>query len=488
MKVYLDTVGCRLNQSEIEMMARQFRAAGHEIVSLAQAADLAVVNTCAVTAEAASDSRAKIRHIARTGVQDVVATGCWVTLQPTQAAALPNVSRVIHNDRKDFLVSEVLSLPEETFALEPIVRKPLPGLRRRTRAFIKAQDGCNNHCTFCVTTVARGQSSSRPSAAVIADIQAALDGGTKEIVLTGVHLGSWGQDAGGGRREAEGRRREAGDGRQEAGGGRQEAGDRRREAGGGRQEAGGGRQEAGDRRQKAGGRRQEEAGGRHLRDLVEAILRETDVPRLRLSSLEPWDLDASFFSLWEDPRLCRHLHLPLQSGCAATLKRMARKTTPASFRKLVAAARATMPDVAITTDVIAGFPGETEAEFAESLDFVREMDFAGGHAFTYSPRPGTAAARMAGQVEPHIRKERNAIYRAVFDEAARNFQKNFIGWRMPVLWESTTQLDDRGWRMEGWTGNYLRVAATAPRPMWNEISPVLLQSFVGEGLAGQIVV
>jgi threonylcarbamoyladenosine tRNA methylthiotransferase MtaB len=421
MKVYLDTVGCRLNQSEIEMMARQFRAAGHEIVSLAQTADLAVVNTCAVTAEAASDSRAKIRHVARTGVQDVVATGCWATLQPTQAAALPNVSRVINNDRKDFLVSEILSLPEEAFALEPIARQPLPGLRRRTRAFIKAQDGCNNHCTFCVTTVARGQSSSRSASAVIADIQAALDGGTKEIVLTGVHLGSWGQEL-----------------------------------------------------------------GIHLRNLVEAILHETDVPRLRLSSLEPWDLDASFFSLWDDPRLCRHLHLPLQSGCMATLKRMARKTTPASFRKLVAAARTAMPDAAITTDVIAGFPGETEAEFAESLDFFREMDFAGGHAFTYSPRPGTAAARMTGQLDPHIRKERNAIYRGVFDEAARSFQKNFIGRRMPVLWESTTLLDDRGWRMEGWTGNYLRVAATAPRPMWNEISPVLLQSFVGEGLAGQI--
>ena len=421
MKVYLDTVGCRLNQSEIEIMARQFRAAGHEIVSLAQNADLAVVNTCAVTAEAVSDSRGKLRQVARTGACDIVATGCWATLQPEQAAALPNVSRVVDNCRKDSLVSEILDLPEEAFQIEPIARQPLPGLRRRTRAFIKAQDGCNNHCTFCITTIARGESSSRPLAAVIADIQSALDGGAKEIVLTGVHLGSWGQEL-----------------------------------------------------------------GLHLRDLIRAILREMDVPRLRLSSLEPWDLDDSFFSLWEDSRLCRHLHLPLQSGCARTLRRMARKTTPASFRKLVAAARQSMPDVAITTDVIAGFPGETESEFAESLDFVGEMDFAGGHAFTYSPRPGTAAARMGEQLELQIRKERNAIYRSLFDEAARKFQERFIGWKMPVLWESTTQLDDRGWRVEGWTGNYLRVAATAPRPMWNEISPVLLQSFVGDGLTGQI--
>src|SRR5581483_9676306 len=342
MKIYLDTIGCRLNQSEIESMARQFRAAGHEIVATAAGADTAVVNTCAVTAEAASDSRGRIRRIARAGVNEIVATGCWTTLQPREAAALPNVIRVISNDRKEFLVAETLNLPLETFDLEPLNRVPLPGIHRRTRAFIKAQDGCDNHCTFCITTVARGVSRSRPVADVVNDVQFALDGGSKEIVLTGVHLGSWGQDF-----------------------------------------------------------------NKHLRDLVKAVLRETDVPRLRLSSLEPWDLDADFFALWEDPRLCQHLHLPLQSGCAATLRRMARKTTPASFRDLVADARQAMPDAAITTDVIAGFPGETEAEFAESLDFIREMNFAGGHAFTYSPRPGTGAARMGGQVRPEVRKERN---------------------------------------------------------------------------------
>src|SRR5690242_18533683 len=194
MKIYLDTIGCRLNQSEIESMARGFRAAGHEIVTSAQMADLAVVNTCAVTNEAAVDSRGKIRQIGRAGVGEIIATGCWATLQPQQATALPNVRRVVTNDRKDRLVSEVLDLPQESFDLEPVAREPLPGLRRRTRAFIKVQDGCDNHCTFCVTTIARGEGRSRSVAEVILDIQSALKGGTKEIVLTGVHLGSWGYD------------------------------------------------------------------------------------------------------------------------------------------------------------------------------------------------------------------------------------------------------------------------------------------------------
>jgi threonylcarbamoyladenosine tRNA methylthiotransferase MtaB len=430
MKVYLDTIGCRLNQSEIETMARQFRAAGHEIVATADMADLAVVNTCTVTSQAAADSRGAIRRIARAGVGKIVATGCWATLQPEKAVALPNVLRVVNNAHKDNLVPDLLDIPAESFDLEPIAREPLPGLRQRTRAFIKVQDGCDNHCTFCITTVARGEGRSRPLADVITDIQSALDGGTKEIVLTGVHLGSWGYDL--------------------------------------------------STSLKAGL-------NAHLRDLVRAILDQTDTPRLRLSSLEPWDLDADFFSLWENERLCQHLHLPLQSGCASTLRRMARKTTPASFRDLVAAARQIMPEAAITTDVIAGFPGETDEEFARSLEFIREMDFAGGHAFTYSPRPGTAAARLGGQVRHEVRKERNAILREVFEEGAIAYRQRFVGGETSVLWESVAQMDGQGWQMEGLTGNYLRVTAYAPQPRWNLLERVLLTRRTEAGLSGEII-
>ena len=422
MKIYLDTVGCRLNQSEIETMARQFRAAGHEIVASAQGADLAVVNTCAVTSDAAADSRQMIRHLARAGVPQIIPTGCWTTLQPKEAANLPNVRKVVSNSEKENLVAQFNSefrIQNSEFDLEPLSRQPLPGLHRRTRAFIKIQDGCDNACTFCITTVARGEGRSRPLADVIRDIQFALAGGTKETVLTGVHLGSWGQEW-----------------------------------------------------------------GQHLRELVRAILDQTDTPRLRLSSLEPWDLDADFFGLWRDRRLCGHLHLPLQSGSRSVLKRMARKTTPESFRELVAAARSVMPEAAVTTDVIAGFPGESEEEFAETLDFVREMGFAGGHVFAYSARPGTAAARMKGQIRPEVRKKRNAVLREAFEESAQAYRQKFVGRRMSVLWESVSELDEWGWQMEGWTENYLRVRAASSSPRWNELDEVELVEASGEGLKG----
>ena len=422
MKLYLDTIGCRLNQAEIESMARQFRVLGHQIVSTPELAELAVVNTCAVTSQAASDSRGKIRNIARAGVNEIVVTGCWSTLQPSEAAALPNVLRVVTNDKKDDLVAEFFDLPKDYFEIEPLSRTPLPGLHRRTRAFIKVQDGCDNHCTFCVTTIARGESRSRSLADVIDDVNLAVAGGTKEIVLTGVHLGSWGQDF-----------------------------------------------------------------GSHLRDLVKSILCETDTPRLRLSSLEPWDLDADFFSLWEDDRLMPHLHLPLQSGSESTLRRMLRKITPDSFRELVSAARNVMPDAAITTDIIAGFPGETEQEFAETLAYVDEMNFAGGHVFSYSPRLGTGAAKMKGQVRPELRKKRNHILHDALEESANVYRQRFVGTKTSVLWESTSEFGEFGWQMEGWTGNYLRVAARASSPRWNEVDEVELVELKGPTVNGVIL-
>jgi threonylcarbamoyladenosine tRNA methylthiotransferase MtaB len=424
MKVFLDTVGCRLNQSEIERMARQFRAAGHELVGAPDQAELAVVNTCTVTREAAADSRSRLRAANRAGVKQIVATGCWATIEPAKAAALPGVQHVVINARKELLVPEVLGLPADKFDLDPIAREPLPGLRMRTRAFIKVQDGCDNACTFCITTVARGGGRSRTIHAVLSEVRAALEGGTQEIVLTGVHLGSWGQEF---------------------------------------------------------------EQPLHLRHLVETILKETDTPRLRLSSLEPWDLDADFFALWQDPRLCRHLHLPLQSGSRGVLKRMLRHTTPESFRDLVAAARQVMPQVAITTDVIAGFPGETEAEFAETLEFIREIDFAGGHVFTYSPRPGTPAARMKGQLPKQIRKARNAALRGAFAEMGAAYRRRFLGQALPVLWEASAQMNERGWLMQGLTDNYLRVTTTAPAPRWNRIDPVRLSGLSDGGLTGEIL-
>lgn len=423
MKIYLDMVGCRLNQAEIEQMARQFRAQGHEIAESAALAELVVVNTCSVTSEAAADSRQKIRQATRAGAGEVVPTGCWTSLAPAEALALPGVQRIVLNDDKDNLVPDLLGLPREEFDLEPLARLSLPGLRQRTRAFVKVQDGCDNACTFCITTVARGAGKSRPAANVLDDINAALLGGAQEVVLTGVHLGSWGQDF---------------------------------------------------------------SPPLHLRDLVALILSDTDVPRLRLSSLEPWDLDEGFFSLWENPRLMPHLHLPLQSGSDSVLKRMRRKTTPDTFRALVEAARSVQPEIAITTDVIAGFPGETDEEFSETLAFVNGIQFAGGHVFTYSARPGTPAARMKNHNPRDIRKRRNAILRAAFAESGKAYRQQFIGRTASVLWESARELTESGWKMEGLSGNYMRVTAIAPQARWNQIDRVRLTALEGDGMVGEI--
>lgn len=423
MNVFLDTIGCRLNQAEIEKIASQLRQAGHRIVTSAAEADMVIVNTCAVTTEAASDSRQKIRQAVRAGAGQVVVTGCWATLEPAGAEKIPGVTRVIGNPLKDQLVKEIFNI-EETFDLEPIARQPLPGAHLRTRAFIKVQDGCNNFCTFCITRLARGKSKSRAAADVIRDIQAAGAGGAKEIVLTGVNLGAWGRDF---------------------------------------------------------------SQPTSLRYLVETILQETDIPRMRLSSLEPWDLDEDFFKLWQNPRLCRHLHLPLQSGSAAVLKRMVRKTTPQGFLSLVNMARQVSPQMAITTDIITGFPGETESEFDETRKLVEEIQFAGGHVFTYSSRPGTAAEKMTGEVPQAVKKQRSSILRAALAESGEHFRGQFVGKELEVLWEAGHQHGDHGWQLHGLTDNYIKVSAFSQTQRWNRFDPVRMERMIPDGLQGAIV-
>jgi len=412
MKVYLDTVGCRLNQSEIETYSQQLVAAGHTLVSSMEEADLMVLNTCTVTAAAASDSRQKVRQANKAGVEEIVVTGCLSSLKPETMANMPGVVRVVPNQNKDHLVADLLNIPMEQLQTQDLLRQPVPGKRLRTRAFIKVQDGCNNKCTFCITTIARGPGNSRDISEIVRDVQAAIDADVQEVVLTGVHLGSWGKDFN---------------------------------------------------------------HPQHLSDLIRHLLADTDLTRLRVSSLEPWNLDESFFDLWQDPRLCRHLHLPLQSGSATVLRRMARKTTPEAFAHLVHAARERIPEVAITTDLIAGFPGETEEEFTEGLRFVESMAFAGAHVFTYSARPGTAAAKMPDQVHNFTRKERNAALRAVTERTAREYHAQFAGQQADVLWENAHPISGSDlWHLTGLTDNYLRVQAESEKPLWNTITPARL--------------
>ena len=421
MKVYLDMVGCRLNQSEIESFAQQFEARGHTLTGDPGQADLAVVNTCTVTVAAAADSRKKIRRFARKGAKEVIATGCWATLEPERAQELSGVSAVIPNAQKDDLVSHILDIEPEVFDQEPLEREMIPGARLRTRAFIKAQDGCDHRCTFCITTLARGKSTSIHIPDILDQVRAAERGGAQEVVLTGVQLGSWGHDL------------------------------------------------------------DEDLGLHHV---LQAILEETDVPRVRLSSIEPWDVEPPLIRLLTDDRVARQLHLPLQSGSADTLQRMARMITPQEYAALVDQIRAVDPEIAITTDIMVGFPGETQETFQESLHFVQEMRFADAHIFTYSKREGTTAARLPDQVDHPLRKERHARMDEVVTASAQRYRKSFVGREMDVLWESVTRMEDQRWKMSGLTDNYLRVRATADRDLWNQITTVELTELTDRGLKG----
>ena len=430
MNVFFDMVGCRLNQAEIEKMGMEFRQAGHTVVANATEADLVVVNTCSVTQQAASDSRQKIRRYAADQKIEVIATGCWSTLEPANAQTLGQRISVIHNQDKDSLVANYLrqqpaQSTDHLFDKEPLERLAVAGLRQKTRAFIKVQDGCDNRCTFCITTIARGNGISVDAKSVINEINAAWLAGSKEVVLTGVHLGSWGQDL---------------------------------------------------------------TQPLHLANLLDMIIAETDVPRIRLSSLEPWDLNEQFFIRWSNPRLCRHLHLPLQSGSDATLRRMLRKTSRASFRQLTEQARKNISGLSITTDLIAGFPGETDKEFNETLAFVEEMQFSGGHVFTYSEREGTPAARIRQTVPYPIRKDRNKQLQAVIHQSAEEFKASQIGQQAEVLWEASNVRTEDGWLMSGLTSNYIKVFAHARRYLWNQIDAVQLSGIHAEGMLGNILV
>lgn len=411
--VYLDYTGCRLNEAEIEQMAREFCARGNIITRDISQADLIIINTCAVTNEAARKTRKQIFQAGRANSQaQIVTTGCYAHLEPGALAALPGVSRVIDNLDKERLVaivSEGSERPE--YEQEPIQRHGslAPGTLGRTRAFVKVQDGCDNACTFCITTLARGAGRSRPERDVLTEIETLLQTGYKEIVLTGVHLASYGHDRG-------------------------------------------------------------LNGGLQL--LVQAILRHTPPPRLRLSSLEPWDLHPEFFDLWEDGRLCPHVHLPLQSGCDSTLRRMARRTSQASFTALADAARKRISGLSLTTDLIVGFPGETETEYEETVSFVLSIGFSRLHVFPYSMRPGTAAARMRHQVPDEVKSSRKKRLLDISDELWQRFQRAHLGKEATVLWESARGSTPDGFVWQGYTASYLRVGTTSPLSLFNTITPV----------------
>jgi threonylcarbamoyladenosine tRNA methylthiotransferase MtaB len=417
MRVYLDNIGCRLNWSEIEMLARQFAAAGHLVVATPLEADIILVNTCAVTAQAERKTRHELRSLHRENPDAQIAVlGCFPTLRSELSRDLPGVAWVVPNADKvrtvDLLTAEPLS--------PSLWREPTEEAEMlRTRAFVKVQDGCDNHCTYCIIPSLRGPSRSRPLTDIVAEVRTLVEeGDCQEVVLTGASLGAYGRDLG---------------------------------------------------------------PDVSLRSLIETLLADSDVPRLRISSLEPWDVDETFFELWDDPRLCRQIHLPLQAGSDATLRRMGRPITVGEFTRLVRVARAAISVLAVTTDVLVGFPGEDECAFRQSYALVEQMAFAKLHVFPYSPRPGTPATRLPHQVPSHVRGERARRMRELGAEQRRRYKERFLGRDLDVLWEKRR----RDGRWTGWTDNYIRVVAHEEANLRNQITPARLVALENGYVSGE---
>ena len=396
MLVALTSLGCRLNEAELEHWAAGFQADGHQLTNSVDNADLVVVNTCAVTREAAKKSRQLIRRSHRRNAKaKLVVSGCYAGLQPDIKNEFAGIDLIIGNPEKDRLVDIV----KQRLAIDS-----MPGLatepaeaalfaRGRNRAFVKVQDGCRHKCTFCIVTVARGEERSRNIGDIVAEINRLHAQCILEVILTGVHIGGYGNDL-----------------------------------------------------------------DTDLPALIKAILAETDIPRVRLGSVEPWNLDEDFFSLFDDPRFMPHLHLPLQSGSDTVLRRMGRRCKTTDFANLVRTAKERIPDMNVTTDVIAGFPGETDEEWQRTLDFCQVMGFSHIHVFPYSRRKGTRAAILSGHVPVEVKKHRCRQLHLLAQQLKHDFMKRYAGRSFPVLVESDTgAINDQTVRF-GYSPNYLRVA------------------------------
>lgn len=397
MYIYLKTLGCRLNEAELETWAQAFQKAGHQITREVKQAHVVIINSCAVTADASRKSRQLIRRVHRDNPSaKLVISGCYVSLNEDEAAQLLGVDLVISNKNKDQLVEQTLTaLNLETMpAMSTEPGETSLFSRGRQRAFIKVQDGCRYRCTFCIVTVARGEEISRPVETIISEINSLHQQGVNEFILTGVHLGGYGSDI-----------------------------------------------------------------ESNLTDLIKEILEKTKIPRLRLGSLEPWELPEGFFNLFENPRLMPHLHLPLQSGSDSVLRRMARRCKTEEFSAMVKQARQQVKHFNVTTDIIVGFPGETEQEWQDSFNFIKQTGFGHIHIFTYSSREGTKAATLPGQLTNEVKKQRSKQLHELAESMKQQFSKENLNQQFAVLWEGHKQdIEDNQHLVFGYTPNYLRVA------------------------------
>jgi threonylcarbamoyladenosine tRNA methylthiotransferase MtaB len=436
MRVAFYTLGCKLNQAETESLVGQFGQSGFRIVSPNDVADIYIANTCTVTHIADRKSRHWLRLAKRRNPQAlIIATGCYA--QRSRQELAPLVDFVVDNQEKEHLLGLTQTLSLEGRGPEPVLslskdegeaqQSQVLVATIRTRSLIKIQDGCHGPCTYCIVPKVRPQEYSLPASQIIDEVKQKVALGYKEVVLTGTKVGSY--------RDAV---LSTGEG-----------------------------------------------SSTHLRDLVQRILTSTGIQRLRVSSLQPSEISSEFLALWQDERLCRHFHLALQSGSETVLQRMKRSYSLDPYQRTVNLIKEKIPEVAITTDIVVGFPGESDTEFEQSYSSCQQAGFANIHVFPFSPRPETAAAGMPEQIKDEVKEERNQRMLELSRSCRRRFYEQFFGQTMPVLWEKETSPGSGIY--SGLTSNYIRVFAGSEKSLSNEIAPVKLVEFHNRGIWGEVV-
>jgi threonylcarbamoyladenosine tRNA methylthiotransferase MtaB len=432
--VALDTLGCRLNQYETAGIADQFERKGFRVVPFHEKADVYVINTCTVTDRTDRQGRQLVRRAQRQNPQArIVVTGCYVQYNPKEVAAIPGVHLVVGNADKD----RILDLLHEDWAAaelpivevhefskdDPFVSFPMTRFPGYTRGFVKVQDGCDLHCSFCATRIARGPSRSERPERVLEHVQRLVEAGFEEIVLTGVHLVDYGRDL---------------------------------------------------------------VPRTTLATLLEQIVAVPGLGRVRLSSMEPLGVTEALLEvLTGSERICRSLHLALQSGCDAVLRRMRRRYTAKFYRSIVERCLAADPDYCLGADVMVGFPGETEEEHLQSLQFVRDVGLTYLHVFSFSAREGTEAADLPAQVPPQVRSRRSAEMRALHDQNKSRFVARALGRTFEAI-----VLEDRDQASGRWrslTDHYLEVLVEALPEDQGRIVPVRVEQVEGHRALGSIV-
>lgn len=432
-RVAFYTLGCKVNQYDTEAMINLFTEAGYEVVDYKEEADVYIINTCTVTHQGARKSRKITRRIKRKTPEAIVAVvGCYPQVAPEEVLEVSGVDLIVGTEgRKEIvdlveqaqLADEPLNFVQSVMETDDFEEIPITESKERTRASLKVEDGCDHFCAYCIIPYTRGPVRSRELTDAVEEAKRLAQNGFKEIVLTGIHLGAYGKD------------------------------------------------------------KEEELS---LIDLIKGLLPISGLERIRLSSIEATEVKSELIDLIaEEAKLCRHLHLPLQSGSNRILKAMNREYTTAEYASKIERIRAEIPEIAITTDVMVGFPGETEEDFIETYEFIEELGFSDLHVFKYSKREGTPAAKFSDQVHSKVKKKRSAKLRELGAEMAAEYRSRFQGKKLDVLLEE--ERDHQTDLLTGLTDNYLRVKVDDQDRYKGQLVDVNLVDTKDDYLVGEII-